>query len=86
MANTYATVKNGRGGTVRVGGRSGVQEAHIRGWNVGVRIEPTSSAGVAFRVIMTAGSNSPAGGTIIGHVIISDGEREFIPWPEPLPH
>jgi hypothetical protein len=35
---------------------------------------------------MTSGSHETAPDVRIGTVIIDNGERVFVPWPQPLPH
>ena len=88
MAEYFASVKNGRynGKIVTVGGRSSVSEAHIRGWDAGVKVMPVKGKGNWLEIYMTSGSHDTAPDVRIGTVIIDNGERVFIPWPQPLPH
>jgi hypothetical protein len=88
MAEYFASVKNGRynGKTVTVGGRSSVSEAHIRGWDAGVKVMPIKGRRNWLEIYMTSGSHETAPDVRIGTVIIDNGERVFIPWPQPLPH
>jgi hypothetical protein len=90
MAEYFASVKNGRqnGKAVTVGGRSSVSEAHIRGWDAGVKVIPIKGKRNWLEIYMTSGSHDTAPDARIGTVILDTDTRErvFIPWPQPLPH
>jgi hypothetical protein len=89
LAEYFASVKNGRqnGKQITVGGRSSVTEAHIRGWDAGVKVMPVKGKRNVLSIYMTGGSNGATKDQQIGTVILNDDRvPEFIPWPNPLPH
>ncbi len=58
MAQFYGDVQGNRGQATRMGTKGSGMSAHIRGWNVGVRVELSHEGGVdVVRVFRTAGSN-----------------------------
>lgn len=76
MARFFASVWNGRGNETTVGGRSSVNNAHIRGWDAGVRVETVKlTDGDAFDVYMTGGSHASSQDVLIGRVVIQRGEN-----------
>jgi hypothetical protein len=91
MAEYFASIKNGRQGgkLTTVGGRSSVSEAHIRGWDAGVKVVPIKGKRNWLEIYMTSGSHETSPDVRIGTVILDlDNGRTpaFIPWPQPLPH
>jgi hypothetical protein len=74
MAHFYADVKGGRKEKTATGTINSGLTAHIRGWDVGVRIECTHESVTVkgkkkeidiCKIYRTGGSNSPASGTLL---------------------
>jgi len=58
MAQFYASIQGSRGEATRTGGKDSGISGHIRGWNVGVRVECVHRAGEDHvRVYKTGGSS-----------------------------
>lgn len=76
MARFYATVRNGRGTETSVGGQSSVDEAHVRGWHVGIRVRTVKlTDGDRLDVYMTGGSNGSGGEVLIGHAVFQTDDE-----------
>ncbi len=61
MAQFYAETQGSRGPVTRTGTKQSGMTAHIRGWDVGVRIECQNIDGKdVITVYRTGGSNSPS--------------------------
>lgn len=92
LAEYFASIQNGRqnGKLTTVGGRSSVREAHIRGWDAGVKVIPVKGKRNWLEIYMTSGSHDTSPDVRIGTVILNldtdPREPTFIPWPQPLPH
>lgn len=80
MARFYATVVNGRGNVTPVGGRASVQDAHIRGWNAGVKVVPigVKNERDRFEVYMTTGSHASGLDILLGTVHDTADGPQFI--------
>ena len=60
MARFYASIQGNRGEATRMGTKTSGIGGHIRGWNVGARIEIRHVAGKdVVQVYRTGGSNGP---------------------------
>jgi hypothetical protein len=58
MAQFYANIQGNRGEATRMGTKSSGLSGHIRGWNVGARVEVSHEDGHdVVRVYRTGGSN-----------------------------
>lgn len=76
MARFFASVINGRGNETTVGGRASVNSAHVRGWDVGIRVETVKlTDGDRLDVYMTGGSHAAGGDTFIGSAVIQRGDN-----------
>jgi hypothetical protein len=70
MARFYTSVTNSRGGTTTAQGTKQGQTAHIRGWDVGVKID----AGIdnrgrdTFIIYRTSGSHSKTADEVVGWI------------------
>lgn len=80
MARFRATIKGQRGSASRLGGPGSGIQADVNGWDSGVRVEgmANGSSGDIFRVVMTGGSNKGSSPTLLGTVVLVDGEPEFV--------
>lgn len=80
MARYYATVTNGRGGVTKAGGRSSVNSAHVRGWDVGVKVETyTGSGRDQLTVYLTHGSHASGSDKLLGTVMLTSDGPVFVP-------
>lgn len=62
MAHFYGSMKGDRREVTRCGTKNSGHQAHIRGWNVGARVELDHVEGQdRVRIYKTGGSNSPDG-------------------------
>jgi len=70
MARFYAEIQGNRGMTARQGSQDSGIWGHIRGWNVGIRIEGyvDEDGTDYFRVYRTSGSNGGASDILIAIV------------------
>lgn len=77
MSHFYATIQGSRGEATRTGTKNSGMFAHIRGWNIGVRVELDydEEEGDVVKIFLTGGSNSPSGEQLIE---ISERERTFV--------
>lgn len=58
MAQFYASIQGNRGGSTRMGTKASGISGHIRGWEVGCRVDMSHEGGVdVCRVYRTGGSN-----------------------------
>ena len=58
MAHFYASMQGSRGGVTRVGTKSSGLTAHVRGWDIGARVELSHEDDRdVVRVYRTGGSN-----------------------------
>jgi len=59
MAHFYASMQGSRGEATRVGTKSSGLTAHVRGWDIGARVELSHEDGRdVVRVYRTGGSNN----------------------------
>ncbi|MGE0278325.1 MAG: hypothetical protein AB7R40_23260 [Nitrospiraceae bacterium] len=80
MARFYASIQGARGEATRMGSVASGISGHIRGWDVGVRVEGVSAEGVdAFNVFATFGSNGGGQDVYLGQVIRGPAGPAFIP-------
>lgn len=57
MAQFYGSMKGNRGQTTRMGSKASGMTAHIRGWDIGVRVDLSHRDGVDYvQVYRTSGS------------------------------
>jgi hypothetical protein len=71
MSRFFTTAVNGRGNTVRIGGRNkNAGQIHLRGWDAGVKVVPLPGPQGQddFMVYMTTGSHATGGDKLIGMV------------------
>ena len=62
MARFYASIKGSRGEATRMGSASSGISGHVRGWDVGARVEVDDENGQdVVRVYRTGGSNGGSG-------------------------
>lgn len=79
MSRYYATVVNGRGNETAVGGRSSIESAHIRAWDVGVRVKTYTGAGRdQIMVYLTSGSHASGPDKLLGTVMLDHGSPVFV--------
>ncbi len=81
MAHFYASIQGSRGGATRCGTPNSGIEGHIRGWNVGVRVdgEKDKDGDDVFEVFATSGSTGAHGSVHVGTVRIVNGQPGFVP-------
>lgn len=75
MSHTYLSADNSRGGDVTAANPS---FAHIRGWDVGVRVE-ASERGTHFDVYLTGGSNGHKPSRYVGAATLGSDGPVFTP-------
>ena len=60
MAQFYANIQGNHGESTRMGTKDSGLHAHLRGWDIGVKVEIVHIAGVdIIEVWSTGGSNNP---------------------------
>ena len=81
MAHFYASIQGGRGEATRTGTKASGIGGHIRGWNVGVKVESMSDSGQGdeIAVFITTGSNRTRADRLVGQVRVVNGEACFYP-------
>jgi hypothetical protein len=80
MARFIGEVEGQRGEASRLGSAASGISAHVRGWNVGVRVEGRDSDGAdSFDIFATGGSNARHAPKLIGTVEVVNGCPTFIP-------
>ncbi len=72
MAQFYAEIQGNRGEATRMGTKNSGIRGHIRGWNVGVRIEGSHGDRDTFDVYATSGSSGRSGAGFLGTVTLDD--------------
>jgi len=81
MARYKADISGARGSASRLGTVSSGIEAHVRGWDIGVRVYgcPNSDADSedGFTLYVTGGSNNSSDRVLIGFVTMEDGAPVF---------
>ena len=74
MARFYASIRGNRGEATRMGTPASGIEGHVRGWNVGVRVEGRTEGGMDYLyVYATGGSNGSAREQLIAVVKQGNG-------------
>lgn len=69
MAQFYGEIQGNRGLATRMGTKDSGMSAHIRGWDVGVRVEVQHVDGRdIIRVYSTGGSNNPSVTKVLAEV------------------
>lgn len=85
MARFFLTARNGRGNETSVGGRTSVEQAHIRGWNAGIKVSTNhgeKGQPDELAVYMTGGSNGHTTDRLLGYVRDTPDGPVFTPaWP-----
>jgi len=72
MAQFYAEIQGDRGAATRKGNKKSGLFAHVRGWNIGVRVECRHEDGKdVIEIHRTGGSNRPA---TQGRIMIYEGK------------
>lgn len=77
MARFKGDIEGSRGTASRLGSEASGMTAHIRGWNLGIRIYAQSDNDNpdddGFTLYVTGGSNDPSVCKLIGYVRLEDG-------------
>lgn len=77
MARFKADISGSRGTASRLGTAASGMSAHIRGWNLGIRIyadcDSDNREADGFTIYATGGSNDPSESKLIGYVRLEDG-------------
>lgn len=77
MSRFYASIEGNRGPATRQGTPNSGISGHIRGWNVGVRVEGEALNGEdVFEVFATSGSNGQSLSKFIATIRVKDGQVE----------
>jgi hypothetical protein len=72
MAHFYASMKGSRGEATRVGTKQSGLTAHVRGWDIGARVELSHVDGRDYvRVYATTGSNGGGSDQLIAELATS---------------
>lgn len=81
MARFVTTAVNGRGNEVMIGGRGACGDAHLRGWDAGVKVVPIGHKGERdkFEIYMTGGSHAAHKPTLLGTVTDTPNGPVFEP-------
>lgn len=69
MSRFYASIQGNRGEATRAGTPNSGIDGHIRGWDVGIRVEgfvDVSDGSDRFRIFVTGGSNGNSHERLIG--------------------
>jgi hypothetical protein len=77
MARFFLSARNGRHNSKEMtyGGRASIDNAHVRGWDVGIQVECIKlTDGDRLDVYMTGGSHAAGGRTFIGSAVIQRGD------------
>jgi len=80
MARYKADISGARGSASRLGTVSSGIEAHVRGWDIGVRVYGCPNgddSGDGFTLYITGGSNNSSDRVLIGFVTIEEGAPVF---------
>ncbi len=78
MARFYASIQGHRGAATRMGTPSSGIVGHVRGWNVGARVEVSDENGKdVVRVYRTGGSNGHSGELLAEFSDADDAVRIF---------
>ena len=75
MSQFYADIQGSRGPATRQGGKESGIRGHIRGWDIGVRVEGTHGTVDAFHIHLTPGSNGNGGEVFLGTFTRQDLDR-----------
>ena len=67
MSRFYASIEGNRGPATRMGTPNSGISGHVRGWNMGIRVEGYDYEGSDhFRVYLTGGSNGACSDQLVG--------------------
>lgn len=80
MSRFYAAIQGNRGEATRMGTPNSGIAGHIRGWDVGVRVNgDTEGDSDVFQVFATGGSNGKTPTRLLGEVRLVAGCPTFVP-------
>ena len=78
MAHFYGSMKGSRGETTRMGTTNSGMTAHVRGWNLGVRVYLTHNGMTGkdeVSVYRTSGSGQRGSDTLLAHYVQGDDDE-----------